>query len=144
FGLAVDVRDPASVGDFAAAAADRLGAIDIWVNNAAIYPVSPVENMSDEQWDLVCDINLRGCFLGCRTAARHMSAHSDRPGRVILNLASVSSFRGRAGLAHYVATKHGVVGLTKSLALELGSRGIRVMALVPTLVATPGIEERQA
>jgi NAD(P)-dependent dehydrogenase (short-subunit alcohol dehydrogenase family) len=99
--------------------------------------------MDAAEWDLVNDVNLRGTFLGAREAARRMSRSAGMPGRVILNIASVSSCRGRAGLAHYVASKHGALGLTRSLAVELGPRGIRVLAVAPTLVATPGLKERK-
>ena len=94
--------------------------------------------MTDEDWDRVLDINLRGTFIGAREAAKQMIA-ADKGG-VIINLASTSGFRaGGPGMAHYVASKHGVRGLTKSLAVEFGPYGIRVLALAPTLIDTPGI-----
>jgi NAD(P)-dependent dehydrogenase (short-subunit alcohol dehydrogenase family) len=100
-------------------------------------------DMDAAEWDLVSDVNLRGTFLGAREAARRMINSPATSGRVILNIASVSSYRGRAGLAHYVASKHGALGLTRSLAVELGPQGIRVLAVAPTLVATPGLKERK-
>lgn len=142
FGGHLDVRDGSSMHAFAAQSEAALGPVRIWVNNAGIYPMRALVEMEEEEWDQVSDINLRGCFLGCREAARRMIARKDTAG-AILNIASVSGLRGRAGLAHYTATKHGVIGLTKSLALELGRHGIRVLALAPTLAATPGITERQ-
>src|SRR5262249_19863899 len=89
--------------------------------------------------DRVLDINLRGTFIGAREAARRMT----RAGRggVILNLASTAGFKaGGPAVAHYVSSKHAVIGLTKSLAVELGPHGIRVLAIAPTLIETPGIE----
>ena len=141
-GTTLDVRkseDFGSIGKMAEAA----GGIDIWVNNAGIYPPCSLDEMTEENWDLVNDINLRGCFLGCRLAARLMSPPLGAGG-VILSVASVSGLRGRANLAHYVASKHGVVGLTRALGIELAPQGIRVLALAPTLIVTPGVEAAQA
>jgi NAD(P)-dependent dehydrogenase (short-subunit alcohol dehydrogenase family) len=139
-GLAVDVRVEASVESLAAQASSTLGGLDIRVNNAGIYPSKNLLEMSTEEWDRVLDVDLRGAYLGARTAARHL-VDTDRPG-VILNVASTASFRAaRPGIAHYVSAKHGVIGLTKSLAVELGPHGIRVLAVAPTLIDTPGIRE---
>jgi NAD(P)-dependent dehydrogenase (short-subunit alcohol dehydrogenase family) len=136
---ATDVTDGASIARLADTAVQELGGIDIWVNNAGIYPMSPLLEMPDEQWDLVLDINLRGTFIGAREAARRMiAAHQ---GGVIINLASTAGYQGAPGVEHYVASKHGVRGLTKSLAIELGPQNIRVLALAPTLIKTPGISE---
>ncbi len=142
-GLALDVRDESSVVSFADQVEASLGPLTIWVNNAGIYPMRDLVDMDTAEWDLVNDVNLRGTFLGAREAARRMTRSAGMSGRVILNIASVSSCRGRAGLAHYVASKHGALGLTRSLAVELGPQGIRVLAVAPTLVATPGLTERK-
>jgi NAD(P)-dependent dehydrogenase (short-subunit alcohol dehydrogenase family) len=142
-GIFVDVADPQSVCRLADVAAKQLGGLEIWVNNAAIYPARLALEMSHEEWDRVFDVNLRGAFLGAREAATRMLA-SKTPHGVILNLASVSGFRGRSTMAAYTASKHGIVGLTKTLAIELGPRGIRVLGIAPTIVTTPGMEERRA
>ena len=135
-----DMTDGPSVEHLAELAYNTLGAIDIWVNNAGIYPSKPLLQMSDSDWDKVLDINLRGTFIGAREAARRMI--SAGKGGVIINLASTAGFRAAgAGVAHYVASKHGVRGLTRALAVELGPYGIRVLALAPTLISTPGIDE---
>ena len=135
----VDVSDGASIARLADTTVQELGGIDIWVNNAGIYPFSPLVEMPDELWDRVLDINLRGTFIGAREAAKRMiAAHK---GGVIINLASTAGYQGGASIAHYVASKHGVRGLTKSLAIELGPQNIRVLALAPTLISTPGISE---
>ena len=139
-GLGVDVRSETSVESLAARASDTLGGLDIWVNNAGIYPSSNLLEMATEEWDQVLEVDLRGAYLGARTAARHLVA-GDRSG-VILNVASTASFRAaRPGIAHYVSAKHGLIGLTKSLAVELGPHGVRVLAVAPTLIDTPGIRE---
>jgi NAD(P)-dependent dehydrogenase (short-subunit alcohol dehydrogenase family) len=144
FGARLDVRDTKSVRTFVAWAEAALGGLDIWVNNAGVYPTALAIEMSDEQWDETNDVNLRGTFVCSREAARRMSQIASNTPRVILNIISTSGFRGRSGLSHYTASKHGVVGLTRSLALELGELGIRVLALAPTLTLTPGIRERSA
>lgn len=137
----LDVIDPASVAALAALADATFGRIDIWVNNAGTFPPAVVVETTDEQWDLVHNVNLRGVFFGCREAGRRMEA----AGRgVIINITSVAGYRGRNAVGHYAAAKHGVAGLTKSLAVELGARGVRVVAVSPCMTETPGLEEQRA
>jgi len=137
--IALDVRESPSLSATADAAVARMGGIDIWVNNAGVYPSTPVLQMTDDDWDRVLDVNLRGTFVGCREAARRMIP-ADRGG-VIVNLSSVAGLRGRAaGVSHYVASKHGIIGLTRQLAVELAEHGIRVLAVAPTTIITPGVE----
>jgi NAD(P)-dependent dehydrogenase (short-subunit alcohol dehydrogenase family) len=134
----VDVADGATVRALAEAAVARAGSLDIWVNAAGIYPIEAILEMDDAFWDRVINVNLRGSMIGAREAARQMVALGR--GGVILNLASITGFRaGSAGGAAYVASKHGVVGLTKSLAVEFGSAGIRSLAIAPATVMTPGM-----
>lgn len=143
FGAELDAHDEMSIVAFAERTRLELGTIDIWVNNAGIYPSVPLLDMTEAQWDKVLDLNLKGTFLGSREAAKWMIA--DGHGGVIVNLASTAGYKAAGpGIAHYVASKHGVRGLTKSLAVELGRYGIRVLALAPTLIETPGIEEGRA
>lgn len=138
-GVEVDVADAQSVRDLADRAVDELGCPRIWVNNAGIYPITPVLDLADEQWDRVVDINLKGAFLGARVAAQRMIAAGG--GGVIVNLASVAGYRASSvGGTEYVAAKHGVRGLTKALAAQLGPWGIRVLAIAPTTIETPGIQ----
>jgi NAD(P)-dependent dehydrogenase (short-subunit alcohol dehydrogenase family) len=138
-GCEVDVRDTGSVARLADTAVSAFGRLDIWVNNAGIYPSHEALAMTEEDWDAVLDIDLRGVFLGAREAGRRMIEVGN--GGVIVNIASTAAYRvaGR-GIAHYAAAKHGVVGLTKSLAVELGPDGIRVLAVAPGVTATPGLE----
>jgi NAD(P)-dependent dehydrogenase (short-subunit alcohol dehydrogenase family) len=139
----VDVRDPADVSALVRFAVETLGDVDIWVNNAGIYPAAPLLEMTDDLWDRVLDVNLRGSFDGAREAARHMvdAGH----GGVIVNIASTAGFTASGpGVAHYVSSKHGVNGLTKALAIELAPYGIRCLAVAPTLIDTPGIDANRA
>jgi NAD(P)-dependent dehydrogenase (short-subunit alcohol dehydrogenase family) len=137
----LDVADSKSMARFAEAADSALGGIDIWVNNAGTFPATIMTDISDENWDLVNNINLRGTFYGCREAGRRM----EQVGRgVIVNITSVAGYRGRPSLAHYNAAKHGVVGLAKSAAMELGPKGVRVVCVAPAMTETPGLEEQRA
>jgi NAD(P)-dependent dehydrogenase (short-subunit alcohol dehydrogenase family) len=140
FGTALDVTDGKSVSAFADEGVRRFGGIDIWVNNAGIYPGRPLMETDDEFWDLVQDVNLRGTFLGCREAGKRMIA-SKGAGRVIINVASIAGTRGRSGLTHYSAAKSGVIGLTRGAAVEFAPHGIRVLCVVPSLAETPGSRE---
>jgi NAD(P)-dependent dehydrogenase (short-subunit alcohol dehydrogenase family) len=138
-GTHLDVADSASIVACADQAVRELGGLDIWVNNAGIYPSAPLLDMTDEAWDTVLDVNLRGSFVGAREAARRMADAGH--GGVIINIASTAGYQaGGPGVAHYVSSKHAVRGLTKSLAVELGPLGIRALAVAPTLIETPGIE----
>ena len=138
-GTHLDVSDTQSIIACADLALDEFGGLDIWVNNAGIYPSVPLLQMTDEAWDRVLDVNLRGSFVGAREAARRM-AYGDGGG-VIINIASTAGYQaGGPGMAHYVSSKHAMLGLTKSLAIELGPDNIRVLAVAPTLIETPGID----
>jgi len=136
----LDVTESASVAALAALAEATFGRIDIWVNNVGVFPPAVLIETTDAQWDQVQDVNLRGAFFGCREAGRRMAA----AGRgVIINITSVAAYRGRASVGHYAAAKHGVAGLTKSLAVELGGRGVRVVAVSPCMTETPGLAEQR-
>jgi NAD(P)-dependent dehydrogenase (short-subunit alcohol dehydrogenase family) len=142
FAALVDVRDAESVRALAERVAAGEGRLDIWVNAAGVYPTSPLLDLGDDDWDSVLDTNLRGTFLAAREAARAMVARGE--GGVIVNVSSTAAFRAEApGAAHYVASKFGVRGLTKALAVELGPHGIRVLEVAPTVTLTPGLEEQR-
>jgi len=95
--------------------------------------------MEDDDFDRVMNINLRGSFIAAREAARRMNKHGARRGGSIIFLVSVSGFKARSGLSHYVASKHGILGLVRNLAVELAPHNIRVLGVAPTVVATPGV-----
>jgi NAD(P)-dependent dehydrogenase (short-subunit alcohol dehydrogenase family) len=133
----LDVTNTTSVVAAADLAVRELGGLDIWVSNAGIYPNVELLKMTDEIWDQVMSVNLRGVFAGAREAARHMIAGGH--GGVIINVVSTAGFRGVApGVVAYVSSKHGVRGLTRQLAIELAPRGIRVLGVAPTYCETEG------
>ena len=137
--MAMDATDGADHDAIADRAIDETGRLDIWVNNAGIYPFVDFEDMTEDDWRKVVSLNLDGTFLGARTAADRMVELGE--GGLILNMSSTAGYGAEgAGISHYVATKHGVRGLTKSLALELGEHGIRSLALAPTLIETEGTQ----
>jgi NAD(P)-dependent dehydrogenase (short-subunit alcohol dehydrogenase family) len=139
----VDVAGETSVRDLVRFVVETHGRLDIWVSNAGVYPPTPVLELATEEWDLMLAVNLRGTFIGAREAARAMIAAGE--GGVIVNVASTAAYRADApGVAHYVASKFGVRGLTQSLAVELGPHGIRVLAVAPTVTLTPGLEAQRA
>lgn len=133
-GVRMDVSDSASVEAATSRVVAEFGGVDIWINNAGVFPSASLVDMSDEQWDHVFAVNTRGVRNGARAAARHMAE-----GGVIVNVVSTAGFRGTApGLAAYVGSKHAVRGMTKQMALELAPRGIRVLGVAPTFVPTEG------
>lgn len=139
FAARLDVRDSASVAALAEMADTAFGRIDIWVNNIGVYPPAVLTETTDAEWDTVQDVNLRGTFFGCREAGKRMAAAGHG---VIVNITSVAGYRGRASIGHYTAAKHGVAGLTKALAVELGGCGVRVVAVSPCMTETPGLAEQ--
>lgn len=136
-GTRADVSDSASVAAAADLAVAELGGIDIWVNNAGIFPNAPVTMMPDEMWDATFGVNARGVFLGAREAARRMSA--DGSGGVIVNIISTAGVQvAFPGMTAYVGSKHAALGMTKSLAVDLAPLGIRVLGVAPSFVPTEG------
>jgi 3-oxoacyl-[acyl-carrier protein] reductase len=112
---------------------EECGDLDILVNNAGLTRDGLVARMSDEDWSVVIDTNLGGAFHTCRAAARGMMR---RRAGAIVNITSVVGLHGNPGQANYASSKAGIIGLTKSLARELGSRGVRVNAVAPGYVST--------
>ena len=126
--LELDVRDQESIQHMAAAAQDAFGQIDVLVNNAGCNVRKPSSEITWDDWNLVLDTNLRGTFFVAQAIARHMIAQQS--GRII-NIGSVTSVFGYAGLAPYCASRGGVKQLTMSLADDWGSHGITVNCLAP-------------
>jgi SDR family mycofactocin-dependent oxidoreductase len=132
--FAGDVRDDAAVSAAVAATADRFGRIDILFNNAGICAYGLAHELTEEAWDAMLDINLKGAWLVARRVIPHLIA---RKSGVIINNSSVCGLRGMGRLSHYVASKWGLVGLTKSWAHELAPYNVRVVSIHPTGVNTP-------
>lgn len=128
-----DISDFAAGETFFKDIIKKYGRIDILVNNAGITKDGLLMGMSEEDFSKVIDVNLKGCFYGIRHVARQMIRQ--KSGRII-NLASVVGVRGNAGQANYAASKAGIIGLTKSAAKELASRGITVNAIAPGFIKT--------
>lgn len=137
--VGVDVVDRTSTDSLADAAASAGGgAIDVLVNNAAIYATiarSPFDEITEDEWDRVMAVNLKGPWQVTRACARYLSDAAR-----IVNISSATVYSGSAQWAHYVASKAGVVGLTRVLARELGSRGITVNAVAPGFTLTEASE----
>jgi SDR family mycofactocin-dependent oxidoreductase len=129
-----DVRDDDAVSRAVAAVVERFGRIDVLFNNAGICGYALAHEITEAAWDAMLDINLKGAWLVARRVIPHMIAQ--RSG-VIINNSSVMGLRGGARLSHYAASKWGLVGLTKSWAIELAPHNIRVVSIHPTGVNTP-------
>ncbi|MFC1944056.1 SDR family NAD(P)-dependent oxidoreductase [Chloroflexota bacterium] len=120
------------------AIANTFGKLDILVNNAGIYPISPALKTSEDLWNRVHEINLKGLFLYSQAVARQMVEVGN--GGKIINIASVNAIHPQTGQSHYGASKSGVIMLTRSLALEFARHNILVNAVAPGLILTPGFE----
>ena len=134
-GVAVgaNVGDPAEAQALVEQVEAELGDVDALVNNAGVTRDTLIARMSDEDWDEVIDTNLRGAFNTCRAVSRKMLR---RRSGAIVNLTSVVGLHGNPGQANYAASKAGIIGLTKALARELGTRGVRVNAVAPGYIDT--------
>lgn len=129
-----DVADAEAVSELADAVIRSLGPVDVLVNNAGVFTQALVENMTVDEWDFVMGVNLRGTFLCTRAFLGGMLERED--GRII-NIASQLGQIGGAEVAHYSASKAGVIGFTKALAREVSSRGVLVNAIAPGPINTP-------
>lgn len=131
----LDVTDPAQVEAVVAAVEAELGPVAVLVNNAGIAERTGFLELTPDAWRQVMDVNLTGAFLCAQAVARRMVARV--AGGAIVNVASVAGLTAVPGRAAYIASKHGLVGLTRALALDLGGAGIRVNAVAPASVETP-------
>ncbi len=128
-----DLSDHAAVTAMIESVASELGRIDILVNNAGITRDNLILRMSDDEWDDVINTNLKAVFVACRAAARPMM--KGKFGRIV-NIASTSGLVGNAGQANYAAAKSGLTGLTKTIARELGGKGITANVIAPGFIQT--------
>lgn len=138
--LHTDVSDLNAMQQLVERSLQQLGPIDIVVANAGLYSFGPAWELTEQQWDETLAVVLKGVWVTCRVAIPQMIAR--RKGKIICT-GSTGSFKGLPSLAHYVAAKHGIVGLVKTLAIELASYNINVNAICPTTVDT-GIVNNQA
>lgn len=130
-----DVSNAADVERLFARAAEEFGKVDVLVNNAGIYPFVAFEKMQESDWDKVMDVNLKSIFLCSKEALKTMPE-----GGRIIDISSVASMMGFAGLVHYCATKGGVNGMVRALALEMAPKNITVNAVAPGAIQTPGAQ----
>ena len=141
--LPCDLRDRAQVAALVQQAEAAMGQVDILVNNAGVTKDNLFMRMKDEEWDDVLAINLTSAFILCRAALRNMMRR--RSGRIV-NIASISGVFGNPGQGNYSASKAGLIGMTKSLAREVASRGITANCIAPGFIETPmthGLNEKQ-
>ena len=131
--IAGDVSNLNSISEIVTSTIDKWGQLDILVNNAGIARDNIIMRMKEDDWDSVMNINLKGCFNGIKSVARPMI--KNKTGRII-NITSVIGQIGNAGQSNYAASKAGIMGLTKSMAKELGSRNITVNAVAPGYITT--------
>ncbi len=131
----IDVCRPNDHKMLVEAALEWTGRIDVFINCAGYSAWKPVVGIDEHFWDQMIDTNLKGTFFGCQAAAEHLQS----PGGSIINISSLAGKRGSANNSVYCASKFGVNGLTQALAKELGPRGIRVNAVCPVYVQTPGL-----
>jgi len=132
-GCLVDVADAQSAKGFIECALENFGHVDILVNNAGTTRDNLIMRIDEADWDLVLDVNLKGVFNCCKAAIRPMM--KQRYGRIV-NISSVAGIAGNAGQTNYAASKAGVIGFSKSLAKEVGSRNITVNVVAPGFVLT--------
>jgi len=140
--IRTDVSSEADVQSMVQKAVSSFGGVDILVNNAGIFPSTPVMNMTSADFEKVLAVNLKSVFLCTKKVAEQMIAQG-RGGRIV-NITSIDALHpSSVGLAHYDASKHGVWGFTKNVALELAPHNIWVNAVAPGGIATPGVAEMQ-
>jgi len=138
FAIAADISDPDAVASLFQSIDQQLGGVDILVNNASIVPFVAWDDVDLAHWRKIIDVNLTGTFIVTRAATDQMRAKKTA-GRVI-SIASNTFFAGTPNAAAYVASKGGIIGLTRALATELGQYGITVNAVTPGLIESDGVK----
>ncbi|MDA3815013.1 MAG: SDR family NAD(P)-dependent oxidoreductase [Patescibacteria group bacterium] len=133
--LKCDVSNSDDVRELFVNSVNEFGKIDVLVNNAGIYPFISFEKIEEADWNRVMDVNMKGVFLCSKEAARIMPE-----GGNIINISSIASIQGFSGLVHYCASKSGVNGMIRALALELAPKKITVNAVAPGAIQTPGAQ----
>jgi len=128
-----DVSKKDEVDSLIAQTIEKFGKLDILVNNAGVFPFKPFLELTEEDWNKVLDVNLKSMFLCSQAAAKAM-----KDGGKIVDISSIAAFVGFEGLAHYCASKSGVNGFVRALALELAKQKINVNAIAPGAINTPG------
>ena len=132
-----DITDQNDLSSTIQSASDNTG-IDFLVNNAGIFPTTgPIEHVTDEFVSRMLEVNVRAQYSASREAANYL-----RKGGAIVNIASIAALRGGANISAYSTSKAAIVGLTQSFAQELGRKGIRVNAIAPGIIDTPGVQEQ--
>lgn len=129
----VDVRDPKAIAAVVESARDQFGRVDVLVNNAGIYPRCRFVDMTEAEWDLMHDVNLKGVFHCMKAVAPMMLSQGS--GKIV-NISSVTFFLGTPLLSHYVATKGGLIGLSRSLAREFGEHNVHINCITPGAIYT--------
>jgi 3-oxoacyl-[acyl-carrier protein] reductase len=132
-GFHADVRDQSALSKAVDFTLQKLGHIDILINNAGMYPRRRFVDMTEQEWDEIQDVNLKGTFQMTKLVVPHMIPRKE--GRIV-NISSVTFFLGKDPLSHYVAAKGGVIGFTRALARELGPDGIHVNCISPGAIKT--------
>jgi len=135
-GVKADVASKAEVELLVSATIQKYGKIDLLVNNAGIYPASPITELKEEEWDRVIDVDLKGVFLCSQEVIKYMIKQKSG---AIVNIGSIDGKEPSGGNAHYSAAKAGVMNMTKTFAVELAKYGIRVNSVSPGWVATSNV-----
>ena len=138
-GIVADIGNPEGVQALVRGTVERFGAIDVLIHNAGIYPLQPLDTMEDGDWNRVLEVNLTSAFRLVKASVPHLKQRGG--GRVLFTSSVTGNRTGVAGFAHYSASKAGINGFMRAMAVELAPFHITVNGIEPGLVLTPGVEE---